>query len=190
MTENGRSWEDFTQSEFTVKRSSILHLTVVTFSNKPPLITDQWHQRLVFRSWTQMGVKCKLTTTLMNLLLNNVQYLDFTPGNAPTGSYLVHLSALPLTWRAANFDGDGALLPLPPQSHPIGLQRAEGDLQLGPREAAHPAVLCGDLGGVQHWRAAGWALQNHTVSTCERLTQKGVKQWRLTKKNNLKRHFK
>lgn len=66
------------------------------------------------------------------------------------GSYLVHLSTLPLACRAGDFDGDGALLPLPPQSHPIRLQRAEGDLQLGPGEATRPAVLCGDLRGVEH----------------------------------------
>lgn len=78
------------------------------------------------------------------------------------GSYLVHLSALPLAWRAGDFDGDAALLPLPSQSHPVGLQGAEGDLQLGPREATRPAVLRGDLRGVEHWRAAGWALRDHT----------------------------
>ena len=70
------------------------------------------------------------------------------------GSYLVHLSALPLAIRVGDFDGDGVLLPLPSQSHPVWLQGAEGDLQLGPGEATGPAVLCGDLRGVEHRRTA------------------------------------
>lgn len=71
-----------------------------------------------------------------------------------TRSYLIHLSALPLACRACDFDGDGVLLSLAPQSHAVWLQRAEGDLQLRPGEAAHPAVLCGNLRGVQHGRIA------------------------------------
>lgn len=66
-----------------------------------------------------------------------------------TSSYLLHLTALPLACRAGDFDGDGALLSLPAQSHAVGLQRAEGDLQLGPREATHSALLCGNLRGLQ-----------------------------------------
>lgn len=75
-----------------------------------------------------------------------------------SSSYLLHLAALPLAGRARDLDGDGALLPLPPQRHAVGLQRAEGDLQLRPREAAGPPVLCGNLRRLEDRREAGGAL--------------------------------
>ena len=71
------------------------------------------------------------------------------------GSHLLHLTALSLARRAGDFNGDRAFIPLAPQGHAVRLQRAEGDLQLGPGEAAHPAVFSGDLRGVQHgWTAS------------------------------------
>lgn len=64
-------------------------------------------------------------------------------------SYLFHFSTLPLTCCTGDFDSDGALLSLPPQSHAVWLQGAEGDLQLWPREAARSPVFCGDFRRVQ-----------------------------------------
>lgn len=78
------------------------------------------------------------------------------------GPYLLHLAALPLACRAGDFHSDRALLPLPAQRHAVRLQRAEGDLQLRPREAARSAFLRGDLRGLQHWRAACRTLRDHT----------------------------
>ena len=78
------------------------------------------------------------------------------------GSYLLHLSALPLACRARDFDGDGVLLSLASQRHAVRLQRTEGDLQLGPRETTRPAVFCGNLRGVQHGRITSGALWNDT----------------------------
>ena len=76
-------------------------------------------------------------------------------------SYLLHLSTLPLACWTGDFDGDSVLLSLASQSHSIWLQRAEGDFQLRPGEAACPAVLCGNLRWVEHWRKASGALWDH-----------------------------
>lgn len=78
------------------------------------------------------------------------------------GSDLVDLGALPLACRAGDFDGDRALLSLSAQRHAVGLQRAEGDLQLWFGEAPGPAVLSGDLRGLQHRRIADGALWDST----------------------------
>lgn len=77
-----------------------------------------------------------------------------------SSAYLLHLAALPLARRPADLDRDGALLALPAQRHAVGLQRAEGDLQLGPGEAAGSAILSGDLRGVEHRGAAGGTLRD------------------------------
>lgn len=61
------------------------------------------------------------------------------------GPYLFHLAALPLACRACDFDSYSTVIPAAPQSHAVGLQWAEGDLQLRSGETAGPAVLCGDL---------------------------------------------
>lgn len=89
-----------------------------------------------------------------------------------SGSYLLHLATLPLASWAGDFDSDGALLPLAPQCHAIGLQGAEGDLQLWLREATYPAVLGGNLRRVQYVRKARGALE---VSTCESKVKKVLK---------------
>ena len=99
------------------------------------------------------------------------------------GSYLLHLSALSLSCRAGDFDGDGVLLSLAPQGHAVGLQRAEGDLQLRPREAARPSVFRGDLRRIENrWEASGGLRHTHTHTHTHRHAQtdrqrSGVASW-------------
>lgn len=81
-----------------------------------------------------------------------------TRSEKPT-SYRLHLRALPLVCRAADFDGDGVGVALASQGHAVRLQRAEGDLQLRLWEAACLAILCGNLKGVQHRRTDGRTLR-------------------------------
>lgn len=59
-----------------------------------------------------------------------------------------------------DFDGNGALVSVATQGHAVGLQWAEGDLQLWTREAAGPAILRGDLRGLQDGRVAGRGLRD------------------------------
>lgn len=98
-------------------------------------------------------------------------------------SYLFHLFALPFAAGASDLDRDGALLATPAQGHPVGLQRAEGDLQLGPGEAAGSAVLQGDLRGLQHRRTSGALLEAqgaHWSLLSQRgdCSEKGLELWR------------
>ena len=82
------------------------------------------------------------------------------PQTAGSPSYLVHLGALPLAVGAGDLDGDGAVVALPSQVEAVGLQRAEGDLQLWTGEAAGPALLRGDLRRLQDRREPGRALRD------------------------------
>lgn len=83
----------------------------------------------------------------------------YISGSCSLASYLFHLFALPFSAGASDLDCDGALLAPPAQGHSVGLQRAEGDLQLRPGEAAGSAVLQGDLWGLQHRRTSGALLE-------------------------------